>query len=212
MSKLEAFLANNPKQHIIFDFDQTLFTLLLPWGDFLDTTYEMLREHNEAFYTEHSDKNSTNYQLLNAYFQAGMPEVRKSVDEFACKFEYERLEGVKEHHEITDFVRRNADNYQFYIWTSNCSKGVRRVLEENDLWQDQSGKKYFEVMVARDTVAYFKPEPDGFTQIIDHANTQAAEQGQQVPQLSDFLMVGDSSSDKGAAEAVGMDFFQVPVL
>ena len=209
MSDLAAFLDRNPKQHIIFDFDQTLFTLDLPWGDYLDTTYELLKNHNDEFYTEHSDKNATNYELLNAFVRAGMPEIRATADEYACTFETEELDGVTEHPEITTFIRTNAGNYQFYIWTSNCSKGVRRVLEENKLWQDESGKPYFQVLVSRDTVAYFKPNPDGFSQIADYAAKTAEANNQAQPQLSEFLMVVDSNSDKGAAEAAGIDFFRV---
>lgn len=56
----------------------------------------------------------------------------------------------------------------------------------------------FEKIVARDDVMYIKPDPDGVRLVLGDE-----------PDVSKFLMVGDSSADKGAAEAIGMDFFRV---
>ena len=53
-------------------------------------------------------------------------------------------------------------------------------------------------MVTCDVVVFPKPNPEGFA-LLRMPNTS----------LDDYLMIGDSDNDKGAAAAVGIDYLHV---
>lgn len=59
----------------------------------------------------------------------------------------------------------------------------------------------FETIVANDDVMYIKPDPDGFSRINKAHHSKA-----------EFLMIGDSDNDEGAASSAGIDFMHVSTL
>lgn len=196
---LEQFLANNPKKYLIFDFDKTLFELHLPWGEYLDATYDILRAYDADFFDAKATKDETNYQLINKYTKEFGPEPRDLALAYAKKFEVEQLEGVSECSEQLAFLQAHKKDYLYYLWTSNCITSVEPILTENNL------SSLFKLKVGRDTVTYCKPDPDGFNQIKEHVRAHS----DPTAQLSDFLMIGDSNSDEGAAYHSGIDFYRV---
>ena len=58
-------------------------------------------------------------------------------------------------------------------------------------------EQHFDVIVARDDVRLLKPSPEGWQHIYGDEP------------LSEYLFVGDSANDHGAAVAVGIDYFEI---
>ncbi|NCN51056.1 MAG: HAD family hydrolase [Candidatus Pacebacteria bacterium] len=196
---LEEVLATNKKKYLILDFDETLFKLHLPWGEYLDDVYEMLKNFDEDFFNTHAVSNESNYQLINKFTREFGSEPRDMTIAYAKKFEAEKLTGVTECHTQTAFVRDHASEYHFFIWTSNCVGSIMPILEKNNM------AELFEKIVGRDTVTYCKPDPDGFNQIKEHVINNL----DPVATLDDFMMIGDSNSDEGAAYHSDIDFYRV---
>lgn len=194
-SNLAAYLQKNPKKFLIFDFDHTLFTLHLPWGEYLDAVHDILRDYNHDFYMDHQAKEESNFQLINRFTRKFGEEIRDKTLKYACEFESQNLSGVDEHSEYTDFIRQNHSKYKFFLWTSNCTQTVEPILKDRKLYF------YFSKLIGRDSVMFAKPDPEGFSIISDYYV------GSQ--EKSDYLMIGDSLSDENAAEAAGIDFFAV---
>ena len=196
---LETFLAEKKKKYLIFDFDSTLFTLELPWGEYVEHVYDLLKAYNADFFASHAVSNETNYQLINKFTREFGSEPRDMTISYAQEFETGRLSGVTEKSSQTEFVRKNKEKYHFFIWSSNCVQTFQPVLEENGLLG------HFEKLVGRDTVTYCKPDPDGFAQIKQYvAKTIDAN-----CQLSEFALIGDSNSDEGAAYHAAIDFYRI---
>lgn len=53
------------------------------------------------------------------------------------------------------------------------------------------------MIVARDDVRLLKPNPEGWQHIYGNES------------LGEYLLVGDSANDRGAAGAVGIDYFEI---
>lgn len=196
---LEAFLAAHPKKYLIFDFDETLFTLHLPWGEYLEDTYDLLKAYNADFFVKEAISNETNFQLINKFTREFGPEPRDITLAYAKKFEVEKLTGVSPCKEQLAFLDAQHKNYDLFVWTSNCTTTIEPILKEKGY------HSMFKHIIGRDSVTYCKPDPDGFNQIkefvVEHIDSNV--------KLEDFLMIGDSNSDEGAAYHSNIDFFRV---
>ena len=174
-------------KHIIFDFDETLFTLHLPWELYYKPIYvECLRLDRSLaqFKYDHiSELENEAVRRLGADFQDWVR--RHSRD-----FETRRLEGVTEHKQTTDWIRSQSDDRQIYLWTSNMLSTVAPILTKAGL----IGR--FISLITKDSVQFLKPNPEGFFHFFDPL-TQAR---------SEFLFVGDSDVDQIAAKKAGIEF------
>lgn len=196
---LEAFLAAHPKKYLIFDFDKTLFELHLPWGEYLENIYALLKAYDADFFTKEAISNETNYQLINKFTREFGSEPRDITLAYAKKFEVEKLTGVSPCEAQLAFLDAQHTNYDLFVWTSNCTTTIEPILKEKGY------HSMFKHIIGRDSVTYCKPDPDGFNQIkeyvVEHIDSNA--------KLEDFLMIGDSNSDEGAAYHANIDFFRV---
>lgn len=174
-------------QHLIFDFDETLFTLHLPWELYYKPIYvECLRLDRSLaqFKYQHiSELENEAVRRLGADFQAW---VRRRSQEFESR----RLEGVTEHKQITDWIRQESGDRQIYLWTSNMLSTVAPILTKAGL----IGR--FASLITKDTVQFLKPDPEGFFHLFDPLTQNR----------SDYLFVGDSDPDQIAAQEAGIEF------
>jgi HAD superfamily hydrolase (TIGR01509 family) len=94
------------------------------------------------------------------------------------------------HDELVQAVHELAKNGKtLYLWTGNMRSTADRALTEIGIHH------LFKQIISREDVRQTKPHPEGW---------QLLEQG---IARSEYLFVGDSGNDKGAAEALGIDYF-----
>ena len=111
---------------------------------------------------------------------------------YAAKFEHDNLKGWREDKGMTDFIRQTQGQYEFYLWSSNMLSTIRPILTEIGLLP------LFKDLITRDRVEFLKPDPAGFA--IIHKNAPH--------EKSEYLMIGDSTADKIAAESAGIGYFK----
>lgn len=174
-------------QDLIFDFDETLFTLHLPWELYYKPVYvECLRLDRtlaQFKYQHMSELENEAVRRLGADFQA---RIRRHSQEFESR----RLEGITEHKQITDWIRNQSGDCQIYLWTSNMLSTVAPILTKAGL----IGR--FASLITKDSVQFLKPNPEGFFHIFDPLTQDRSE----------FLFVGDSDVDQIAAKEAGIEF------
>lgn len=192
MKKLEDYLKKNKKTHIIFDFDETILEVLLPWDEWLNEVKRIGNEYDKDVWTDFDKGEVPSSIPQNRLFKKFGSEVRGRINNYTENFEVSRLEGVRKNDELIEFIKTNADNYIFSMWSSNSAKAIDRVLK------DESLDICFKQIVSRDEVDYLKPDPDGF-KLIDDGHTD----------IANYLFIGDSVNDEGAAKALGRDYFEV---
>lgn len=186
---LVAYVKKHGKTHVIFDFDATLFLLVLPWSEYFSDELKQKLVSLDASIWDQYQQGAINFSgLLNEYVKNHGTTVKRFLDEHSESFE---REGLVRYEPNTDLLEslEHLDHCKKYVWTSNMSPTINAILEETGLG------KHFEKVVTRSDVELIKPNPAGFELIYDGKTDK-----------SKYLMVGDSSSDKGAAEAAGIDF------
>lgn len=174
-------------QHMIFDFDETLFTLHLPWELYYKPVYvECLRLDRSLaqFKYQHiSELENEAVSRLGADFKAW---IRRHSQEFESR----RLEGVTEHKQITDWIRQESGDRQIYLWTSNMLSTVAPILTRSGL----IGR--FTSLITKDSVQFLKPNPEGFFHLFEPLTQDRSE----------YIFVGDSEVDQIAAREAGVEF------
>ncbi len=189
---LEYSLKHHPKTHLIFDFDETLFWLVLRWEKFDEVVRKLLTPIDAKLAADYASGKTSLSDTFNAYFRAYGKRAKKIVNEQSVVFEKRYLDRAEPNTKLLEFVRANAGNYHMSIWTSNTSEIVKRVLAQHKLTHA------FEKIASQLEVRLVKPEPDGFYYLQQNG----------VP-LKNYLMVGNSRADHRAATAAGIDFFHI---
>lgn len=196
MSQLTDYLHQHPKQVLIFDFDNTLFHLELPWDEYIDEVLKIIEKEAPEWEAQHLDSVSfvNNYidVLVDVLGKHG-DNILQKINEYSARFERERLRGYKENRELTSQLATLSKKYDLYLWTSNMEATVKNILDKHELTQ------YFKQLITRDKVRLIKPYPDGF-ELIEQA---------QPLEKTEYLMIGDSTADKDAAASAGIDFFPI---
>ncbi len=191
MKLLRDYLKHNPKTHLIFDFDETLFHLLLPWEQKWDEMVLVkLAELDETIYNTYRSGGLRGTEMLNEYVMRHGDKARKVRARYETEFE-KQLTGVRVNHELVDFVKTRPTEHM-YIWSTNVRPTIENVLVEHEMLH------LFDRMSTGTEVQYIKPNPAGFEQLYDGKTP-----------LEQYLMIGDSDNDMGAAQAVGIDFLRV---
>ncbi|MCA9381051.1 HAD family hydrolase [Candidatus Dojkabacteria bacterium] len=194
---LKLFLAENPKKYIIFDFDETLVWMNLPWGLFSEMRHKAL----SGIGLDHFDSHTKRYLDVDAINELVIEHGKKVWDierQMSEDFELNHLDGYEANNNLFDFIKQNKEKYTFYIWSSNTDKGIKKILKEESMLE------YFEDIISKDDVELMKPYPDGFYKLIENLK----EKGKQIPDRDEFLFVGNNPrSDRLAAEQAGIDFF-----
>lgn len=189
MQTLQQLLLDTPKKHIIFDFDETIFTLDLPWHVYYEEMSKRLHDLDPSL-PETKNINDLENKAVEKLGMAAQ-QVRW---QYSLEFEAKQLKGVEELTDLTNFIRENAGKYTFYLWTSNMRPTVEPILTKYDLLP------LFKQLATKGDVAFTKPHPDGFELLHDAS----------VSDHTDWLMIGNSYNDRGAAEQAGIDYWMRP--
>ncbi|MBT3250059.1 MAG: HAD-IA family hydrolase [Candidatus Pacebacteria bacterium] len=182
---LSEYLAKNPKKYLIFDFDETIAKLEMDWSHYFSEMGLLYKKFDPSCqHVAFSEFEGCN-DFVRKYGQKVSPLIRAATQDYEKKFNH----GLTPYPELVEFIK-NVQGYELSVYSSNSRQTVLKGLAELGLIDK------FEQIVSRDEVTYIKPDPDGFSLIYDPTTAK-----------EDYLMIGNSSADKGMAEAVGIDFF-----
>lgn len=187
---LKDYLKEHKKQHIIFDLDETIFELILPWNDWEKDIEQELKNIDPQILNNYKKGEIDLNALQNAYVSK-YPQTLDFLIQHNINFETKNLNGALSNPGLINFIK-NSNNLDFYIWTSNTRAVAEKVLGENQILNK------FKKIVTRDDVAFLKPNIEGFFKIYKNDQTK-----------TNYLFVGDSQSDKIAAKDAEIDFFLV---
>lgn len=189
MSKsLSDYLSNNKKKNLIFDFDETIVRLILPWEKSTDRIKDDLINLDSKPLKEYKKSKISFSVLQNTYVRGFGEKALKLFLRNNLLFESEDLIDYLENPNIIDFIKNEKD-YNFLIWSSNTKPVINKVLGELEI----SNK--FSKIVSREDVKLLKPYSEGFDRLYSGDSK------------SNYLFIGDSWSDREAAEKVGIDFY-----
>ena len=193
MTELIHFHAHNPKKYLLFDFDETLFYLHLPWDTFRKELKSKLRVLDKQIEMRLDYKNTSGTAPMNKAVRMYGQKAKKIVTDWSGAFERDYLKKVNKNSELIEFIKKHRSKYAHFIWSSNMHATVTRLLTQEGLHD------YFVKLLTQDVVSLIKPYPDAFYMIFDpkrHIHNQ-------------FLMIGNSDKDEHAAKACGIEFFRV---
>lgn len=187
--EFENYIKEKNKKYIIFDFDETLCTLLInwdPWCEELDNlflSYDMVsKDDSDLSYAE----------MINLCIDKYGEEARDKILEINYRNEKDCSSGYELSPTAIPLLELSKEYAELYLWTSNDRRTIMPILKELDM------EKFFKKIVTRNDVKYVKPKADGFSLIYDKNNSK-----------SDYLFIGDSAADSGAAQNSGIDFLNI---
>lgn len=184
-------IASN-KKHIIFDFDRTIAIINVNWTNWHLGAGEIFKKYEPTF-VKHLQGEKI-YHLQNDMFKKYGQNIKSEVDAFTREFEASEVNGFDPISRTLKFIKYlHGRGKSLYIWSSNDSVLVAKSLKELDIFD------YFDLLVTRDNVDFLKPETSGFDKHLSGLDAD----------LSSFLMVGDSESDRGAAKNCKIDYLDV---
>lgn len=189
---LSEYLEIHPKTHLIFDFDETLFWLVLEWDRFFEAMEKELASIDRGLYDDLAASKRSLSGTLNSYVEAYGTKAKQIITNMSVRFEEEHLARVVPNPELVDFVMANRDRFSMSIWTSNTSKVVEKVLAEHGL------TGVFARIASQLEILMLKPYPDGFRYLAQSGVSKDR-----------YLMIGNSSADEEAAKAAGIDYFHI---
>jgi len=170
------------KRHVIFDFDGTIAKINLDWSIWHKNVRMILAEYEPNLAIEGSVNN-----FINIMVEKHGVHLRDKIVEYNESFECEYNKGVVTNTLVLEYLR-NEKSKNFYLLTSNSRRFIDQVLVELGL------EHIFDLVITRNDVFYTKPHTEGISRIV--------EKGKE----GDYIMIGDSSSDEGAAKNIGIEY------
>lgn len=171
-------------KHIIFDFDETIATLKMDWNGWFFGMAAIYKKYDSAFI----DGDIENLQ--NDFYKKYNPDIKKECDTFSAEYENKHVEGIFPVKQSIDLIKYLDKN--LYVWSSNYSGTVNRFLYELSIINK------FKVIVGREMVELLKPEPNGFNKYFKNLGEK-----------KEFLFIGNSKHDSGAAKNCGIKYLDV---
>ncbi len=113
---------------------------------------------------------------------------------FALQTKYESGVEYSTEEAVAKFIRQQATNHTYILFTDNMRSTAERVLKELGL------RKYFDLLITKDDVVAWKPSGTGLT--IGMSRLKESNKDK-------FLMIGDSWKDEAAAKEAGIKFFNI---
>lgn len=185
----------NHYRHIIFDFDETLATLLIDWSYWDKAVLELLGKYGELPPAD----TQLNMYHIHQYIERYGKQFRDDFVTLEQRIEKEQYRGYQPIAPSLAFLHAlHEQGKQLYLLTSNCRATIEPILEELGI------KTWFHTIVTVDDVENLKPTQAPW-KLIGNAHSDKAE----------YLMVGDSTSDSGFArnnEIAYLHVDEIPTL
>lgn len=174
---------------VVFDLDGTLVALEMPWQRWTNEIVEYVPEPDrERLRTLMNTPGAAWGTRLNELIVSDHVKVA-DVLRVSSGFEREHL-GYRPNRSLLRAIHSlAAAGMTLHLWTNNMEATATRVLTELSVAQ------CFTTVVARDHVVLSKPDPEGWRRM-------GAE-------VRSTMIVGDSSNDRLAAEALGVPYYEV---
>lgn len=176
-------------QHVIFDFDETLATIIMDWSPWYEGVAKIVQKYQPSF----DNANNLHMQSVSEFINQYGQSFRDEYVNFEIDLENKNYQSYKIIQKTLDLLQEfYKQNKNLYLLTSNSKVTVLPILEELKI------ADYFTKIVTLDDVRNFKPSPIPFESIYVEGNNK-----------KQYLMVGDSVSDKGFAQNAGIDYLDV---
>ena len=181
MKQLDSFKA------LSFDFDATLATLHVPWGD----VYTQLKRMIETDFGP-IESGLRLHQMVGVATDMYGVEVKEKAK--TILFHYEQKASYTVNVELVSYVQ--SRHVPLAILSNNCHNVIEHILEEIGL------APHVNCLIGYEDVTQFKPHREGLDHILQNLNVSAPE----------LVYVGDKDTDKQVAESCGVSFFYVQDL
>lgn len=191
MENLFKYILENNKKHIIFDFDKTLFKLIIDWGKYFEKIDSKLISVDKSIYSDYKNELINWCEMQNLYVE----RYGVSMEELICSNNINsELKLYKKSIPNKNLINliNNLDKYFLYIWSSNTRELITKILDQNNILTN------FKKIVCRNDVQFLKPKPEGFLKL---KNPNVS--------LKSYLLIGDSINDENAAKNIGIDFYKI---
>lgn len=176
------------QSQIIFDFDRTLATLKMEW-QFWDVPIKQLITAYEPNFDQTTVLNMVS---ISPYIEKYGKDFRDAFVKIETAVEQKHYQGYIVIPEAVALLQQlHQQNKQLYLLTSNCREVVLPILDELQI------TSCFKKILTVGDVPNIKPSPAPFVLIADGSPK------------TDYLMVGDSVSDRGFAKNVGIEYLDV---
>jgi len=188
IAEFEEYIKKKGKKHVIFDFDATICTLLIDWSNWRKEVEKLVLDCKVE--TDWEEVGSQ--EIQNLCIKKGGKEARDRLVDIGQRNEKEYYAGfelVPVAPPLIDIAKKYA---KLYMWTSNDRQTILPILPELKI------DDIFEKIITRNDVNFIKPESDGFSLIYTEGISR-----------SEYLMIGDSKADEGAAKDAGIDFLNI---
>lgn len=177
---------------IVFDLDETLTILNLPWDEWIDGVAKLLpKERAEEFRATVEGQGRPWGAVINEQI-AEDPAFYDAFLAICAAFEQKYFSHTPYQALVDALPALKENGQQFYIWTANTRPTTERALTELGV------RDLFDGVVTREDVRYGKPDTEAWKLILQPGD-----------QLKDVLLVGDSKNDEAAALAAGVAFFKI---
>lgn len=190
-TSLHDYIESSGKTHLIFDFDETIVKLQLPWEKEFDAIRENLIALDTTIYENYRKHKLNNSEMINAYGLKYGNKARTIIIDAQTEFEKQSRHAYVKNDEIINFIVKFPE-YTKLMWSSNSKPTVLAIL------QDLGIKDSFKKIINSEDVAFLKPYTDGFEKLYDPL----------VPK-NKYVFIGDSKHDKQAAQNAGIDFYYI---
>ena len=151
MKALKNYLKNNKKTHLIFDFDATIFELILPWEKHFDAIEKELSALDQDLWSNYEQEITGDVVTQHKYIEQYGKKARDIFDKNSIWFEQHHLQNVRVNEPLVEFIQ-NDNDYVKYVWSSNSRPSIERVLKEHNLMDS------FQAVVTREMVENIKPD------------------------------------------------------
>jgi HAD superfamily hydrolase (TIGR01549 family) len=179
------------KKYFVFDFDRTLARMEIDWSEWHAGISEIYTKYDP----NHGYKEGENPHLYHNQLVATHGDVLlKEAQDFNRSYEAQYATGFTPNTAAIQFIQENP-TLTFYVYSSNSRPTVTKGLGELGILDR------IHTIISKDDVKFVKPDPEGFFALNNFAGNE-----------NQFLMIGDSGADRGAAKAAGVDFLECRVF
>jgi HAD superfamily hydrolase (TIGR01549 family) len=192
VEELLALVREKAYRKLVFDLDETLTLLNLPWDEWINEVAGAMPparalRFRQAIYQETEPWGPIiNQQIDNdpLFYDRYLAICTAFEKKYFSHTPYDEL--------VRALPRLKQNDCQFYLWTANIRQTAERALDEMGI------AELFDRIIAREDIRHGKPDKEGWDYILRPTDRSA-----------DVLFIGDSANDEEAAAAAGVAFYKI---